>query len=87
VAGAEREAALAGMIVAMMAATAGCGFFLSKAYAGLTLFTQGVGIATLLGYPFRESNPAAAAPPVEPPRGIRGAEVVRRPLATRGRLR
>ncbi len=52
--GAAREASLATMVLASMAGTATCGFFLSKAYAGITLFIQGLGLATILGYPFRE---------------------------------
>lgn len=87
VAGAEAEAALATMVLATMAGAAGCGFFLSKAYAGITLFAQGLGIATLLGYPFREAA-AQAAPPADaagPPR--RGGIAMRAPPPTRGRLR
>jgi O-antigen ligase len=50
---AAREAALATFVLASMAGTAACAFFLSKAYSGLTLFVQGLSLAVLLGYPLR----------------------------------
>ncbi len=86
VAGAEREAALATMILAAMAGTAGCGFFLSKAYAGITLFIQALGIATLLGYPFRDAAASAATTPASAPRARRRLDASPAPPATRGRL-
>lgn len=60
--GASHEVTLATMMLAAMAGTAGCGFFLSKAYAGITLFVQGLGIATLIGYPYRDARPQVTAP-------------------------
>lgn len=49
---ADQEAALATYVLTMMVGTAATGFFLSKAYSGITLFAQGLGIAVLLGYPY-----------------------------------
>lgn len=72
---ARREAALVTYVVASMAGTAACGFFLSKAYAGLTLFIQGLGLAVLLGYPYRSYSPGRGPvqqPAVAPPRRGRG---------------
>ncbi len=79
--GAAREASLATMVLASMAGTATSGFFLSKAYAGITLFVQGLGLATLLGYPFRdigrpESTPGHdTSPGGQPRRGVRPVSV------------
>jgi hypothetical protein len=73
--GAEREASLAGLVLASMAGTIVTGFFLSKSYAGITMFVQGLGIAVLLGYPFREAATVTSAPQpdVMPGRRQRGA--------------
>lgn len=57
VAGAEAEALLATMVLAAMAGTLVSGFFLSKAYASVTLFVLGLATATVLGFPFRGSQP------------------------------
>ena len=59
---AGREAMLTTM---MLAAIAGCvvtGFFLAKAYDGITLFVQGLGCAVLLGYPYRNEAAPVVAP-------------------------
>lgn len=71
---AAREAALVTFVVASMAGTAACGFFLSKAYSGITLFVQALGLATLLGYPYRnvaagQGLAGAAAPTARMGRG------------------
>jgi O-antigen ligase len=79
---AEREAALASFVIAMMAGTAVAGFFLSKAYSGITLFAQGLGIAVLLGYPYWNRTGDAAAPAAEPSGRRRTAPAARPPLAT-----
>ncbi len=79
---ARGEANLVSYVLAMMAGTATTGFFLSKAYAGIMLFVQGVGIATLVGYPFRGQvapPSAGAAPPTA--RRQRGNRVPRGVLA------
>ena len=55
--GAEAEAVLATMVLAMMAGTATSGFFIAKAYASVTLFALGMGAATVLGFPFTEHLP------------------------------
>jgi O-antigen ligase len=57
-----REAALATFVVAALAGTAACGFFLSKAYSGITLFVQALGLAVLLGYPFRHQAAGHGVP-------------------------
>lgn len=59
---AVREATLVTYVIASMAGTATCGFFLSKAYAGIMLFIQGLGLAVLLGYPFRNVAAGRSAP-------------------------
>lgn len=49
----------------MLASIAGCivtGFFLAKAYDGITLFVQGLGCAVLLGYPYRNESAPVVAP-------------------------
>ncbi len=55
--GAELEALLATMTLAAMAGTLATGFFLSKAYAAITLFILGFAAAVVLGFPFRADLP------------------------------
>ena len=59
---AGREAMLTTMMLAAIAGTMVTGFFLAKAYDGITLFIQGLGCAVLLGYPFRNESAPVAAP-------------------------
>ena len=64
--GAELEALLATMTLAVLAGTVVTGFFLSKAYAPITLFTLGFATAVVLGFPFGEPQPI---PNQDPARG------------------
>jgi O-antigen ligase len=63
VAGAESEAVLATMVLAAMAGTVATCFFLSKAYAPITLFILGLAAATVLGFPFRGVQPIPTGNP------------------------
>lgn len=92
--GAEREASLAALVLASMAGTVVTGFFLSKGYAGITMFVQGLGVAVLLGYPYRQAMTARqptqtatpAIPPGRHPRAATGFEMPPvAPLGRRGR--
>lgn len=59
---AGREAMLTTMMLAAIAGCIATGFFLAKAYDGITLFVQGLGCAVLLGYPYRNELAPAVAP-------------------------
>lgn len=94
--GAASEASLASFVLASMAGTAATGFFLSKAYSGIVLFIQALGIAVLLGYPYWSdlgqsvATDTAAANPSPRGRSVgappRAPVSAGRPLAGRGGL-
>ena len=50
-------------ILAAMAGTVATCFFLSKAYAPITLFILGLAAATVLGFPFRGVQPIPTGSP------------------------
>ncbi len=63
---AAEEASLCGFVLAMMAGNAVGSAFLNTQYAALTLLVQSVGVAVVLGSPFRAAAPAAGIPQASP---------------------